>query len=199
MRGIFLLLILAGIGLGAAYPWYIHNRSGNDIGTYRVFQRPGNFRPVDVILTPDEAPVRVFVDMMPIMQNYPDGAQSLLRLTASTSGKTVMDANLNFAAGIADGRGLQRSEKIFRDTAGELTEISAGQYHFILERGGFEGLSLKTVDLVLKGNVEEVDPRAVPAGIGLFAIGLLGMIRSRRSATPEDAAVTKPKWGRDAG
>ncbi len=198
MRGIFILLILAGIGCGAAYPWYIHNRSGNDIGTYRVFQRPGVFKSVDVILTPDEAPVRVFVDMMPIMQNYPDGAQSLLHLTATTSGKTVMDTNLNFAAGIADGRGLQRSEKIFRDTAGELTEITAGQYHFTLERGGFEGLSLKTVDIVLKGNVEEVDPRAIPAGIGLFAIGLLGLIRSRRAAPPEDDNAEKPKWGRDA-
>ena len=199
MRGIFLIMILAGLGLGAAYPWYIHNRSGNDIGTFRVFQRSSGFKPVDVILTPDEAPVRVFVDMMPIMQNYPDGAQSLLHLTATTSGKTVMDANLNFAAGIADARGLQRSEKIFRDTAGQLTDIAAGQYHFVLERGGFEGLSLKTVDLVLKGNVEETDPRAIPAGIGLFAIGLFGLIRSRRSSPPEDSANPKSKWGRDAG
>ncbi len=199
MRGIFVLMILAGIGCGAAYPWYIHNRSGKDIGTYRVFQRPGSFKAVDVILTPDEAPVRVFVDMTPIMQNYPDGAQSLLHLTATTAGKTVMDENLNFAAGIADGRGLQRSEKIFRDTAGELTGIAAGQYHFTLERGGFEGLSLKTVDLVLRGNVKEVDSRAIPAGIGLFAIGLLGLIRSRRSPTPDEVKAEKPKWGRDAG
>ena len=199
MRGIFLIMILAGLGLGAAYPWYVHNRSGVDIGTYRVFQRPGSFKPIDVILTADEAPVRVFVDMMPIMQNYPDGAQSLLHLTATTSGKTVLDTNLNFAAGMADGRGLQRSEKIFRYTAGELTNIAAGQYHFTLERSGSEGLSLKTVDLVLKGNVEEVDFRAIPAGICLFAIGLLGLLRSRRGLSPEEGTAPKSKWGRDAG
>ncbi len=198
MRGILLFLMLSGIGLGVAYPWYIHNRSGNDIGTFRVFQRSSGFKSIDVILTPDEAPVRVFVDIMPIMQTYPDDAQSLLHLTATTSGKTVMDKNLNFAAGIADARGLQRSEKIFRDTAGELTNIAAGQYHFTLERGGFEGLTLKTVDLVLKGNIEEIDPRAIPAGIGLFALGLLGMIRRQRSSAPEDTDTAKPKWGRDA-
>ncbi len=39
MRFLFLLILLAGVGLGVGYPWYVNNFSGQELGTYRVYER----------------------------------------------------------------------------------------------------------------------------------------------------------------
>jgi hypothetical protein len=199
MRFLCFLLILAGMALGFGYPWYMYNMSGAEIGNFRVYQRGGQFKPVDVVLSADQAPVRVFVDMVPLQGYYPDRAHTMLTLTASTDGRTVLAASLNYVSSSEESKNLQNSDKVFRDTAGDIMAIAPGGYHFVVGEGDVEGLSLKTVNLVLRSNASPTDPRAMPAGIAMLALGLFGLIAASRRANriaAEEAA--KPKWGRDA-
>jgi hypothetical protein len=199
MRFLCLLLILAGSALGFGYPWYMYNMSGAEIGNYRVYQRGGLFKPVDVILSESQAPVRVFVDMVPLQGYYPSQARTMLTLTASTGGRTILAASLNYISSTEESKNLQNSDKVFRDIAGDIMAVSPGPYHFVVGEGDVEGLSLKTVNLALRSNAEPTDPRAMPTGIGIIALGIFGLIaasrRARRLAAEEAA---KPKWGRDA-
>jgi hypothetical protein len=200
MRFLCFLLILAGMALGFGYPWYMYNMSGAEIGNYRVYQRGGQFTPVDVVLSADQAPVRVFVDMVPLQGYYPSQARTMLTLTASTGGRTVLAASLNFISSTEESKNLQNSDKVFRDMAGDIMTIAPGGYHFVVGEGDVEGLSLKTVNLVLRSNAEAVDTRAMPAGLAMISLGLFGLVAASRRASrlaAEEAA--KPKWGRDAG
>lgn len=199
MRFLCILLILSGAALGFGYPWYMYNMSGSEIGNFRVYQRGGNFKPVDVVLSESQAPVRVFVDMIPLQGYYPSQARTMLTLTASTEGRTVLASSLNYVSSTEESKNLQNSDKVFRDIAGDIMTVEPGQYRFVVGEGDVEGLSLKTVDLVLRSNAVAADLRAMPAGIALAALGIFGLIaagrRARRLAAEEAA---KPKWGRDA-
>jgi hypothetical protein len=207
MRALFLLMIAAGFGLGFGYPWYIYNMSGKEIGSYTVYRQTTGFVPVDVVLSPDQSPVRVFADMTPLKGYYPDQARTMLTFTASIAGKTVLATTMNYVASSEEAKNLQSSEHIYRDRAGDLTITTPGSYRLVVGEGDLEGLSLKKVDLVLRQNAIETDPRAFPAGMALFGLGVLGMIRSGRrraeaitgrTAAPPPAEPDKPKWGRDA-
>jgi hypothetical protein len=204
MRALFLMMIVAGFGLGFGYPWYVYNMSGKQIGTYTVYRQTTGFMPVDVVLSQDQSPVRVFADMTPLKGYYPDQSRTMLTFTASTAGKTVLATTMNYVASSEEARNLQSAEHIYRDRAGDLTITTPGPYHLVVGEGDLEGLSLKKVDLVLRANAEDTDPRAFPAGMALFGLGVLGMIRSGRrggggqTAAPPPAEPEKPKWGRDA-
>ncbi len=205
MRKIYVLMMLAGIGCGFGYPWYMENRTGSPIGTFRVYTRAGGFQPVDIVLTPDQAPVRAFVDIVPLKGYYPDPARTLLTLTVSSSGRTLLASRLNYMGASEQTKNLQNSEQLFRDIAGEIRDVSAGPHHFVVSEGDSDDLSLKTADLVLRANALDADGRVQPVGVALFALGLLGFVRSLRrsdrqpSNSPEQVAVPeKSKWGRDA-
>jgi hypothetical protein len=199
MRFLCVLLILAGAALGFGYPWYMYNMSGSEIGNFRVYQRGGPFKAVDVALSESQAPVRVFVDMVPLQGYYPDRARTMLTLTASTGGKTVLASSLNYVSSSEESKNLQNSDKVFRDTAGDIMSVAPGGYHFVVGEGDVEGLSLKTVNLVLRSKAKAADWRAMPAGIAVFALGVFGLVAaSRRAGRLAAQEAAKPKWGRDA-
>jgi hypothetical protein len=207
MRKLFFLIFLAGAGLTFGYPWYVENLTGNEIGAFPAYRAGTGFIPVSVVLSANQAPVRIFVDMTASEGFKPDNARTALTLTASTGGKTVLASTLNYASTNAESRSPQSTEKIFRDRAGDLMIETPGEYRFVVSEGDLETLVPKRVDIVLRANVEDVDPRAQPAGFVLLALGLVGMMRSgRRKQDPRDPATVvpepkepeKPKWGRDA-
>ncbi len=199
MRLFFLLLMLAGAAAGFGYPWYIENLSGADKQIHRVYERGGAFKPVDIVLSQSDAPVRVFVDMVPLQGFMPDPSRTMLTLTASTKGRTVLASSLSYMAATQSDRSPQSSDMIYRDRAGDIEKIEPGQYRFVVGEGDREDLSIKTVDIVLHTRVSEPDARAIPVGVALFALGFFGLVRSRRNAKQAAAAeAAKPQWGRDA-
>jgi hypothetical protein len=199
VRFFFFLMILAGLVLGAAYPWYQYNMAGSEIGVYRVYVRGGQFKPVTVVLALRDAPVRVFVDMVPLQGYYPTQSRTALTLTASTEGRTVLASSLSYISSTEESKNLQTTRKVFRDRAGDINVTTPGEYIFVVGEGDMEGLSIDTVDLVLRRNAAETDPRAMPAGAALAFFGLVGLIRAQRRRRVEAAVeAAKPKWGRDA-
>jgi hypothetical protein len=200
VRLFFFLMILAGLALGAGYPWYQYNMAGSEIGTYRVYVRGGDFKPQTVALAQSDAPVRAFVDLVPLQGYYPTQSRTALTLTASIEGRTVLASSLSYISSTEESKNLQTARKVFRDRAGDINIVTPGEYTFIVGEGDMEGLSIDTVDLILRRNAAESDPRAMPAGAVLALFGFIGLIRAARRRRAEAAVeAAKPKWGRDAG
>lgn len=199
MRFFFVLMIFAGLAVGVGYPFYIENLSGNELGVFRVYERSSGFKAVDVDLSASDGPVRVLLDMTPLQGYVPDPSRTMLTLTATTRGRTVLAASLSYMGADQSDRSPQSTEKVYRDRAGDLKTVDTGVYRFVVSEGDNEDLSMKSVDLILRADVAEADPRAMPTGLGIAALGLLGFVRSRKNTKIAAAAEeAKPKWGRDA-
>ena len=201
MRSLFLLILLAGTGLGIIYPWATTNFSGHEIGTYRVYDRGGSFRPVDVALATADAPVRVLVDLTTLAPPVAQPARAILTMTASTRGETVLAQALNFYDTTPRERSPQLPDPVFRDDAGLIRDVKAGSYRFVVAQGDNDNVQIQRVDLILRSGAGEADIRAQPTGLSLMAVGFIGLVLSlRRKRNPENpnSQPPAPRWGRGA-
>jgi hypothetical protein len=199
VRTIFFLILLAGAAAGFGYPWYVTNFSGRELGTWSVFQRGGQFRPVTVALSSADEPVRVLVDMTAVAPPEFAQAGTALTITASTeNGRTVLAEPLTFSEAKPQEKSPQLREKVYRDEAGVITDIEDGDYTFVVGRGDAEEIQIQSVDLVLRGGAGAVDPSVQPVGYALTAIGFIGLVlamrRGRRERNPN--SQPPPRWGR---
>ena len=203
MRTIFLLIFLAGIGMGFVYPWAVTNFSGREIGTWQVFERGGAFRPVTVALSSADQPVRVLVDMTAVAPPEFAQAGTALTITASTAaGRTVLAEPLTFAEAKPQERSPQLREKVYRDEAGVMSGIEDGDYVFVVGPGDAEDIQIQSVDLVLRGGAGAVDARLQPLGFALAAFGFVGLVlsmRRRRRVENPNSQPPPPRWGRGPG
>lgn len=203
MRFLFALILFAGVGIGALYPWAMSNFSGHEIGTWRVYEQ-GRFTPVTVALNNSDQPVRVLVDLTARAERIVSQQRTVLTLTAAANGRTVLASTLQFNH--ADNPrqvSPQLPDKIFRDEAGLIPSVSPGPYVFTVGPGDAEGIAIRSVDLVLRSGVGEVDKRAQPVGFSLMAVGLIGFVLTLRrggGGRPENpnSQPPPPRWGRDA-
>lgn len=199
MRLLFILILLAGVGLGIAYPWAVANFSGHELGTWPVYDAAGGFRPVDVRLSAADAPVRVLVDLTAAEDRIVSQQRTLLTLTAATGGRTVLASTLGFTR--ADPRQVspQQTDKVFRDDAGLILDVKDADYRFTVGPGDADDIRIRAVDLVLRSGTAEVDPRARPIGIAMSAVGLFGfLVAVRLGRTPQNpnSQPPPPRWGR---
>lgn len=205
MRIFFLIVLLAGTGLAAIYPWAMTNFSGDEIGVIRVFERGAGFRSVTVRLTPDEEPVRVLIDVTGLRGQVITRQNTELLVTVSTGGRTVLSSTVQFSESQSRQNSPQEPEPIFRDEAGVLTDIVAGDYDFTIAPGAASEIQIRAVDLVLRGGAGGYDSRAQPIGFSLMAVGFIGLVlalrRGRRGGRPENpnSQPPPPRWGRDGG
>lgn len=201
MRFLFLLILLAGIGIGVVYPWAMTNFSGHEIGTWRVYER-GRFKPVTVPLAGRDAPVRVLVDLTTRAERIVVSQQrTVLTLTAATGGRTVLASTLQFIHSENPRQvSPQLPDKIFRDEAGLIPSVNPGPYIFTVGPGDAEGIEMRAVDLVLRSGVGEIDSRAQPVGFSLMVVGLVGLVLALRfgGRRPQDpnSQPPPPRWGR---
>lgn len=201
MRFLFLLILLAGIGIGVVYPWAMTNFSGHEIGTWRVYEQ-GRFKPVTVPLAGRDAPVRVLVDLTTRAERIVVSHQrTVLTLTAATGGRTVLASTLQFIHSENPRQvSPQLPDKIFRDEAGLIPSVNPGPYIFTVGPGDAEGIEMRAVDLVLRSGVGEIDSRAQPVGFSLMVVGLVGLVLALRfgGRRPQDpnSQPPPPRWGR---
>lgn len=200
MRFLFALILFAGVGVGAIYPWAMSNFSGHEIGTWRVYEQ-GRFKPVTVALSSSDEPVRVLVDLTAKAARIVSQQHTVLTLTAATNGRTVLTSTLQFNHSDPREASPQLPDKIFRDEAGLIPVVSPGPYVFTVGPGDAEGIEMRSVDLILRSGVGEVDKRAQPVGFSLMAVGLIGFVLALRrggGGRPENpnSQPPPPRWGR---
>lgn len=202
MRSLFVLILLAGTGIGLIYPWAMTNFSGREIGTWRVYEQ-GRFKPLTVSLKSSDAPVRVLVDLTARAERIVSQQRTVLTLTAATNGRTVLASTLQFNH-VDNPRQAspQLPDKIFRDDAGVIATVNSGSYIFTAGPGDADDIPMRAVDLVLRSGVGETDSRARPVGFSMMAVGLIGFLLSGRSGgrRPENpnSQPPPPRWGRGA-
>ncbi|QKD04580.1 hypothetical protein [Mesorhizobium loti] len=200
MRFLFFLILLAGIGVGALYPWAMSNFSGHEIGTWRVYEQ-GRFKPVTVPLSVRDAPVRVLVDLTARAERIVSQQRTVLTLTAAANGRTALASTLQFNHPDNPRQASpQLPDKIFRDEAGVIATINPGPYTFTVGPGDAEDIPIRAVDLILRSGAGEADRRARPVSFVLMAIGLVGFLLTLRSGggRPENpnSQPPPPRWGR---
>ncbi|EHK56996.1 hypothetical protein [Allomesorhizobium alhagi] len=199
MRLLFLLIFLIGAAIGIGYPYVILNFPAQEIGTWRVYDSVGGFRPVQATLAATDAPVQVLVDVM--SSSMPQGAEgaAILTITAAAGGRTVLAETLALAGATVRDDSPQTPQKIYRIDAGPIDEIEDGVHTFTLGPGDAEGLDLESVDLILLAAAGAYDQRAQPLGFSLMAIGFIGFVLAMRRGRPErnpNSQPPKPRWGR---
>lgn len=202
MRFLFVLILLAGTGIGVIYPWAMTNFSGHEIGTWRVYEQ-GRFKPLTVPLSGRDAPVRVLVDLTARAERIVSQQRTVLTLTAATNGRTVLASTLQFNHSDNPRQASpQLPDKIFRDEAGLIPAVSPGPYTFTVGPGDAEDIPMRAVDLILRSGVGETDGRARPVGFSLMAVGLIGLVLAMRfggrGGRPENpnSQPPPPRWGR---
>lgn len=200
MRYVFLLILVAGLLLGIGYPFAAQNLSGRELGRYAVYSRDGGFSPVDVELAASDAPLRVMVDMASVGEMELSGARTVLTLTASTEGRTILASTLTFSHQEPRNDNPQTGGQIYRDDAGTIRTIETGTYRFVLGPGDADAIAMRSAEIVLRGDVMPVDARAQPVGYAMMTVGFLGFFLAMRSRSRRRAAVTRTppprKWGR---
>ena len=119
-------------------------------GSWRVYDRPGPYKPVTVTLTAGDAPVRAFVDMQPLRNFVPSIGRSALTAVVTRQGKDVLVTTLNYENSKAANRGSPQGPQVYRDSIGDIDPVEDGDYVFTIGPGDFDGLEVAEVDLVLR-------------------------------------------------
>ncbi len=203
MRALFLLILLTGVGIGLVYPWAVTNFSGREIGTWRVYESGGAFRPVTARLDSADAPVRVLVDMTAVAPPEFAPSTTVLTITVSNANRTVLAETLSFSESKPQETSPQLREKVYRDEAGVIEDIEDGYYTFVVGQGDAEDIRMRSVDLVLRAGAGAYDERALPSGYSLIAIGFIGLVLALRrgGGRPQNpnSQPPPPRWGRGGG
>ncbi|MGH6861628.1 MAG: hypothetical protein ACRECY_15345 [Phyllobacterium sp.] len=197
MRLVFIVFLLAGIGLGIGYPWAILHFSGEEIGSWRIHERGGPYKAVTIALRAEDAPIRAFVDMQTLGNFTPTVARTALTAVVTRNGRDVLVETLSYAGSKVTNRGSPQGPRVYRDSIGDIDGVESGAYVFTIGPGDIDGLQVARVDLVLRKGAKNFDRRVVAAGIALLATGLFGLVflRRRRKAAAR-AAPQPPRWGR---
>ena len=199
MRLLFLLVFLIGAAIGVGYPYVILNFPAQEIGTWRVYDSVGGFRPVQATLAAADAPVQVLVDVMSLSMPPASEGAAILTITAAAGGRTVLAETLGLAGATVRDDSPQTPQKIYRIDSGAIDEIEDGVHTFTLGPGDAEGVDMESVDLILLARAGAYDQRAQPLGFSLMAIGFIGFVLAMRRGRPErnpNSQPPKPRWGR---
>lgn len=200
MRLLALVMFIAGLALGIAYPWAVREKSGRDLGTLRLQDSAGGFHPVRLTVAAGDLPLRLTLDVTAVLPKPPPASGALFTLTATQPGRTLLASAFDGAGAVVRDDAPQTPQQIYRIEIGTIDGVAPGEISFTPGPGDAEGIDLQAVDLLVTGRARSVDERAQPLGFSLAAIGFILLVLSFRSSarTPANpnSQPPPPRWGR---
>ena len=181
MRPVFVAMIVAGVGLGLGYPWYMRHFTGSEIGRWTMLEnRQSTFKVQEVRLEAGDAPVRVFIDATPLPGYVPAERRSAVTLAVSRDGQPVLSQGLDFVSNSSSiNTDRPQDGTPLRQSAGDIDPVIPGQYAFRLVQGNTDGLQISKADLVLRRGAETPDETFTTIGLVLGVLGVYGLMRTR--------------------
>ena len=188
--------MMAGVLVVYAYPWAVKNLSGREVGIYRIYDG-GKFPAAAAILADTDAPVRV--DVVVVAQTSQKLAPLALSVSASTRGKVVFSETLKLRHVTTIEHDPTVLDPVFRRIAGLIHEVEPGIYDFAIDHPTTSVAGVRSVDIVLRGGVMELDRRAHTFGSFVLATGMAGFAVSmaRNHGRTKKVKVPAPRWGRN--
>ncbi|HWT64147.1 MAG TPA: hypothetical protein VN150_16375 [Ochrobactrum sp.] len=181
MRAIFVAMIIAGFGLALGYPWYVRHFTGDEIGRWPILEsRQSGFITQEVPLSTSDAPVRIFLDAVPLPGYVPAERRSAVTLAVSRNGIPVLSQGLDFASTSSSiNTDRPQDGSVLRQSAGDIDPVLSGTYAFRVVQGNTDGLQLSKIDLVLRRGAEEADETYTTIGLILGVLGVYALMRTR--------------------
>lgn len=181
IRAFFIALIVAGLGVGIVYPWYLNHFSGSEIGRWIMQEARGAALRTPVVkLHEEDAPVRIFVDMTPLKDYTSSVHRSSLRLAVSRDGHPLLSEVLSYQKIDSDKlQSRSQDETIMRATAGDINRVITGNYTFSVVPADVDGLQVSKIELVLRRAAKPVNDNLISAGLIAIVLGVYGLVRGR--------------------
>lgn len=196
LRVLCFLILAIGFIIGVIYPFAAGNQQGRELARWQALDENGGFREFETVLPTTENQILVGVEVATEAGEQDYGAAAVLTLTA-TSGQKSEFAQVFTLGGVAPRAQAQPSSaRHFLLQAPTLHAIREEPYRFVFTSGEV-ALPFTSVELILVGGTYEYDASVPPVGYGMIAIGMLGMILTRRrksARTPKQPAPRR--WGR---
>ncbi|MEP9397318.1 hypothetical protein [Mesorhizobium sp. KR2-14] len=198
MRLLFLLTLIAGVGLGVVYPWWAETFSGHHVGAWRIFDHAAGYRTVEVRLAAEEAPLRVLLDLRVVGQLTGYGPHGGLILTAASGERTAFSRPLRLNDARLTARSAAINERIYRDNAGVISEVADGKYIFTLQPRDDESIYIRSIDLVLRADIWQVSQGLRVLGLLMMAVGQVGLVAAiHRRRLAGEAGPRTVRQGQD--
>ena len=199
-RLIFLLMFILGGVAGIGYPLMAAHVSGYEIGAWEAYSPADGFRPVAVNIAPSDAPLFPHVA---ITTNGPLPAgdrPAYLTLTVTADGKQERAETIDLDGINASIASPQASDAVYRLDLPVFPSVRSARYEFQFGEGAAGLDRLRAIRLTLDAGAFDVDPRAVPVGYILMAIGAIGLLLGFRQKPPQNpnSQPPAPRWGRNA-
>jgi len=203
IRFLAALMMIAGLGLAFALPFWQLDYSGREVATGQVFDRAdGGWRngwhPVEVHLEEKDNPVRIHLEGEILPGQFMQAAT--IPVQATVTGPTGIVLSGDFQMAILEGNDpSSRKPKMIRLVLPEFGVFESGFHTLDVTTTLERDISLDQVNATFLANAEVPDNQYREPGLWLAGIGLLiylvsGRRRKRKSAEPEKPGPSR--WGR---
>jgi hypothetical protein len=168
-------LVLIGVVAGPGYWAFARLYGGTEVGRVRLqADGAGGLSSPAFRLVGDMAPVALVLaahgDFLPVTDPY-DAPRERYRVRLYRQGVEVQAADFELAAPSA-----AVSEPVFRERVLLVGRLESGDFHAVISPRGDPRMTLGQATLEIRRDQRPADGRVVLAGLGLAAIGLLGLL-----------------------
>jgi len=200
-RLLFLLIFILGGVAGIGYPLIAAHVSGYEIGAWDAYSPATGFVPVAVNTAPADAPLFPHVEIATEGPLPAGDRTAYLTLTVDADGKQERAETIDLDKVEPTVTSPQAGGVVYRRDLPAFASVRSARYEFRFGEGAAGLDRLRGVRFTLNAGAFDVDPRAVPVGYILMAIGAVGLLLSFRKRPPQNPNSQPPatRWGRDAG
>lgn len=192
MRGIGILLILAGLAAAFGYPAYYDSFSHFEIGNYRIYDEETGFRDHNIALSPRDAPIAIeFLAKVDGEEVLAGSATSIILSRAPLNATKIDLDTITFSSSVGADKEGNKLELLESLPSFEV-EVSS-IYRFEFSEGPAQDIAFSSIDMKLEGLVGGKSGTIPNIGHILLGFGALMYVVGGRKKTPSNGNAPSGK------